>query len=832
MSSYQRPSASPLTPTKHQNEAIERGLQHFDAHGKGLLVGACGSGKTLTSIKIAEALYDDPPTKRVLVTVPTRQLVQQAILDWDKNYDPSMKIRFVAVTSDDSVGPGEVTNQQLQQSASNCIVTTNPEDLAEELKRPIPDDEVQVVISTYQSTPRIAEANPYPRDRTIFDLIVCDEAHHLAGGDGSRTFQTVLKDNEISAAARLFLTATPRFTVGRLQTGVGYYGLRHKDEFSMDDKEIFGEIFYELTLAQSIDDPQVPVVGYELVPHYVRKSDLAFAVNQPGNPLNGLNLDHHSHEDTATAAYVLRDLVDNQPDFDVERVLSYHADLGDTKKFRAIWEAMGQNRPTGTRGFKAFHLTGEMDMLERTKKIRDFCAPGTSDISVLANCQALTEGVNVARKVPGQAGKPAHTITPNGLLFAEPKGSPREAMQAIGRVIREGDDSDKVATVIVPLLVDDEDLDNPVLTSRSETRLRRVLLASKMIDAKVAGRIKVPTAPAEPLPTRTFGSSPMERARNQVLYENAEPKVVRLVQEQVAEEREILRPHGRDFTGVLWDKKANMWLARMPNPNYKKTGKGGRKHAWSVAQIASNKRWIELGHFENPEDAAEAVDEFIAQRGLATPMNFGHNPNHHVKRQRRRSRYGTRISYSKKRSEDTGRPNWRPCLRVKETGPDGKQRKVCDIGRYTDNEADGRRIYDALCERYGYDDKIYPDKSVDARFMPNSRAKKIEPGIEEEPYWETYFKSDPDKRYWAYVDTPDAFVVLGYFATVEAARAARERCLEHLEALAMNARWDAHTEALAENARREGLRRTEGILDGAEEGVDVPAPRRHTPSRA
>jgi len=45
----------PFTPRKHQQEAIDKTLQGFESHDRGKLIMACGTGKTFTSLRLAEA---------------------------------------------------------------------------------------------------------------------------------------------------------------------------------------------------------------------------------------------------------------------------------------------------------------------------------------------------------------------------------------------------------------------------------------------------------------------------------------------------------------------------------------------------------------------------------------------------------------------------------------------------------------------------------------------------------------------------------------------------------------------------------------------------------
>jgi len=98
-----RPSKpqDPATPHDYQREAIRDVVQGFKSADRGQLIMACGTGKTLTSLFIAEKLAAD----RVLVLVPSLSLLKQTLSVWRAN----AKAPFDAlpVCSDETAGHGE-----------------------------------------------------------------------------------------------------------------------------------------------------------------------------------------------------------------------------------------------------------------------------------------------------------------------------------------------------------------------------------------------------------------------------------------------------------------------------------------------------------------------------------------------------------------------------------------------------------------------------------------------------------------------------------------------------------------------------------------------------
>ena len=171
----------PHEPEPHQLQAIDAVCEGLAEHGKGQLIMACGTGKTLTGQRIAEKLG----SKTTLVLVPSLVLLNNTMTNWltERKQD----FVFLAVCSDESVAKRKDTS--FTTTDLHCRVTTTPAEIADFLNRDVHIN--KVIFSTYQSRPRIADAfesgNLGP-----FDLVIADEAHRCAGRV-STDFSTVLK---------------------------------------------------------------------------------------------------------------------------------------------------------------------------------------------------------------------------------------------------------------------------------------------------------------------------------------------------------------------------------------------------------------------------------------------------------------------------------------------------------------------------------------------------------------------------------------------------------------------------------------------------------------
>lgn len=90
-------------PKRHQQAAISAAKKHFIGDGatRGRLIMPCGTGKSLTAYRIAEALK----AKTILVAVPSLALVRQSLADWTREFlAHNILPDWLCVCSDGSVG--------------------------------------------------------------------------------------------------------------------------------------------------------------------------------------------------------------------------------------------------------------------------------------------------------------------------------------------------------------------------------------------------------------------------------------------------------------------------------------------------------------------------------------------------------------------------------------------------------------------------------------------------------------------------------------------------------------------------------------------------------
>ena len=183
----------------YQEKAVNNSILGFKSHERGQIVMPCGTGKTFTSLKLAERQVGQHGL--VLFVVPSLALLSQTLDYWAQQ--SSAKLTAIPVCSDASIRaktPRNASGASARPLDPECNslasildhhrlsypATTNAKSLAEKVvtararNSRRPDLGMTVVFSTYQSLAVIHEAQK-KYGMTDFDLIISDEAHRTAG---------------------------------------------------------------------------------------------------------------------------------------------------------------------------------------------------------------------------------------------------------------------------------------------------------------------------------------------------------------------------------------------------------------------------------------------------------------------------------------------------------------------------------------------------------------------------------------------------------------------------------------------------------------------------
>ncbi len=459
-----RPVVAParFTPRPHQVVAIAAAVAALNEPGRAQLRMACGTGKTLTALWVAEGLG----VERGLVLAPTLLLLKQVRTEWLR--EAAAPFAALAVCSSDDVGDGP-DGWELDPSDIPGEVTTDPERIAAFLSRP----GRRVVFSTYQSSPRIAEAQA---DAAVpdFDLAVADEAHKVAGvgsahDSRTRSQRTILNAARIRARRRLFVTATPRvYGPGRRRQLEEDFGA---EVASMDDEAVFGPVAHEFGFRAAVDAGIL--ADYRLVVTVADDDAAARAIRERQFlDIAGRAIDA---EQVATAIAVRRAVTE----LSLRRVISFHSTVARARAFTGL---LGDVPLPGVVP-EARWVSGAQPVRDRELVLSELREP--EGAVVVSNARCLTEGIDV----------PAL----DAVAFADPRRSAVDLVQAIGRAMRSAKGK-SIGWVIVPVHLGPDELADPEAAVESSAfepvlAVLRALRSHDPLLASDAARIRLSLSP-------------------------------------------------------------------------------------------------------------------------------------------------------------------------------------------------------------------------------------------------------------------------------------------------------------------------------------------------
>ncbi|MBU8729865.1 DEAD/DEAH box helicase family protein [Cytobacillus oceanisediminis] len=469
------------TPRSHQIPAIEAVVNGFETVNRGKLIMAPGTGKTYTSMAIAEELAKKKnDVFRVLYLVPSIQLLSQTLRGWtaDTNYN----MDAIAVCSDRKVTKKESNDDvaDIKVADIGYPATTDANKLLEYQSRIENSDskgDFLTVFSTYQSIDVIIEAQK--QGFYEFDLVVCDEAHRTTGatelGKEDSSFTKVHYDENIKTAKRLYQTATPRVYGNAVKQKADELSVVIAD---MDNTDLYGKEFYRIGFGDAIrqgilTDYKVMVlaVDEEMIARRFQQmlankdSELEFDdVTKIVGCWNGL-VRRRSNSDEALGAPMKRAIAFTGTIRESKLITDMFTHVVDQYLYQDTEEYEHQYE------IEIDHADGSMNALEKNKKIswlKDEVPDNTCRI--LSNARFLTEGVDVPDL--------------DAIMFLKPRKSKIDIAQAVGRVMRKSPDKD-YGYVILPIGVPAGADTNSVLDNNDKYRVVwEVLNALRSLDER------------------------------------------------------------------------------------------------------------------------------------------------------------------------------------------------------------------------------------------------------------------------------------------------------------------------------------------------------------
>lgn len=448
-------------PLDHQKEAIAAFHEHFKSADRGRLIMACGTGKTYTSLKIAESEVGDDGL--VLFLVPSIALLAQTLNEWTTF--AAKKIRPLCVCSDAEVSKKQRANdyggfsvEDLAMPASTDVETIRQQVHALDMVRGKAPG-MRVVFSTYQSLPRIVEAQKMLNKKTPhafdFDLIICDEAHRTTGvtlkDDSDSAFVLVHDNANVFGKKRLYMTATPRLYKDEVKDKA-----KESDAYlcSMDDVVIYGEEVYRIGFGRAVEKGLLS--DYKVLVLTVTKSEIPAAFQSAIASEKGeVRADDVSKLIGCINALSKRTLLDRElvvksdPGF-MHKAVAFCQNIKASKHITDVfnaqketyYESLSPAERNAVVKIDARHVDGTMGAAERARHLTWLNeASADSDCHILTNVRCLSEGVDVPSL--------------DSVIFLSSRNSQVDVVQSVGRVMRKAPGK-RYGYIIIPVIIPED----------------------------------------------------------------------------------------------------------------------------------------------------------------------------------------------------------------------------------------------------------------------------------------------------------------------------------------------------------------------------------------
>jgi len=577
-------------PRAHQQKAIDDVLQGLQTADRGKLIMACGSGKTFTALKIAEAQAGKG--KNVLFLVPGLALLSQTLTEWGQQ--SSVPLTAFAVCSDSEVGKrkaqdadGDTIHMALHELAYPA--TTHAAALAREHQARHAQDAMTVVFSTYHSIDVIHQAQQ--QGLPAFDLAICDEAHRTTGqtieGEAESAFVRIHDQAFIQAHKRLYMTATPRI-----------YGDNPRQKtpttlYSMDSEAQYGRELHHLGFAQAVQ--QGLLVPYQVVVLAVDAQEVRQYLGPRMQHGGGETFRADDAVRIVGCFKALAKVGQNWPQEEyhtpMQRAVAFCQIIGQDRHgraidpgtkiaarhiaemFRHVTNAYKDNPAHDERvigyEFEADFIHGGMGAKEKSEKLHWLKKPlERNQCRLLTNVRCLSEGVDL----------PAL----DAVIFLSPRQSQIEVVQSVGRVMRNAPGK-KRGYIILPVIINSSaDPQHILPETRHWKTVWQTLAALKAHDAEGTGRMidRAELLGSDPEHLRViYDTAPVRRVPQLSTQEQAQAQALRAARASTHIGEEAAAPGSgggsngnapvpASTTGALEQMITTVIIKKMHDPSY------------------------------------------------------------------------------------------------------------------------------------------------------------------------------------------------------------------------------------------------------------------------
>jgi hypothetical protein len=416
------------TLRNHQIEALKRFNKHYyeDMETRGVLSMCCGSGKTLTFYSIMKFCIQEKSERLFMYTTSRILLVQSIVADiFNWCYQDKLNLVILVKVSDlnlirtreEILKKYKTESEQndffnyFENNKKNIIVLGDETNISDTLNsRYLHLKNNIVIITTYDSSSKIinaiSECNKLD-DVITPDLLVLDECHNLVSEDKIKSANNLLERNEdkiFNPLKYLFLTATPLKIIRRNKNST------YTDDiinFSMDNKEIYGDVFYEYSFYNGIRDKYI--VDFDII-YLNEKHDTDY------DTITLIKSYNKEEEQQLYFTTVGKLLVKQMKQYNLKHVIVYLSNQNKVKILQEILEKIKNNN------HQINYVISDQTEKDKRNNIENFKKYENGISKILLSVDIFNEGTDIP--------------ICDSILFAEERNSETVIVQNIGRALR------------------------------------------------------------------------------------------------------------------------------------------------------------------------------------------------------------------------------------------------------------------------------------------------------------------------------------------------------------------------------------------------------------
>ena len=490
---------------KEHAQTESGGLPLGQARGKIIL--PCGTGKTRISLRIIEELT--PRGELSIVLCPSIALVAQIRREYLQH--TTIGIRALAVCSDDTAANDPkkegIKNTAKDPTADNSYVsadevkgnvTTDANEIAEWIHQGKGGSDINIIFGTYQSGAKVSKALAMAADEAR--VLVADEAHRTAGlrrkrraksGQLSEEEQrirdfTLCHDNDaFPAIYRVYQTATPRiYDTSRSNSDKASDWIVR----SMDDETVFGVELYRKSYVEAVrngwlSDYRIIAMAVNDPAAYAEANELAQKTKSKGknaltstNYLRGLAFAlamGGATQDKGNGEVVIKSCIAFMNTVDKSKNMAVDLQTSAVRDWVEKW--LRENRKDQrASNYTLEHLDATSNVTTRESAKLRLAAASQQEPHSIINVGIFGEGTD--------------SPSLNAVAFLEPRKSPIDVIQAVGRAMRIAPGKEFgyiICPILIPPSADPEQWLSTSNMDEGWQELGQILLALRAHDQRI-----------------------------------------------------------------------------------------------------------------------------------------------------------------------------------------------------------------------------------------------------------------------------------------------------------------------------------------------------------